>query len=70
MWWMMIVGDRMPDSGRGCTTLGVPTLSFRMPVPRRCAQCHDVIELEQEAWAFDHHVFDSLECVEAWIAAV
>ena len=40
---------------------------FLCPVPRRCAQCKTFIEPGQNVWAFDDHVFDSPDCVDAWI---
>lgn len=40
---------------------------FRCPVPRRCAQCKEKIAPGKKVWTFDHHVFDSLDCVDAWI---
>lgn len=41
---------------------------FRMPMPaHRCAQCEKKIEMGQDTWAFEHHVFDSVDCVDTWI---
>ena len=49
---------------------------FRTPCKRRCAQCKtDIARLisirschgpGKTAWALDHHVFNSPECVDMW----